>query len=129
MRLFQTAFNRLLSERQDLQQRKNADPVSPWHRKVSRGTDAKKQNMEADRYKFRHTGGGKKQYSAELNQKIESIRNGQANFHVLSDIDMKYIYDNYSTNDVPKDKPKRIFPGVVVYWDHMKDTYVIKADG
>ena len=84
--------------------------------------------MEADRYKFRHTGGGKKQYSAELNQKIESIRNGQANFHVLSDVDMKYIYDNYSTNDVPKDKPKRIFPGVVVYWDHMKDTYVIKAD-
>jgi len=129
MRLFYNAFKRLLSERQDLQQQKNAAPQSPWHRKISRGGDAKNQNMEADRYKFRHTGGGKKQYSAELNQKIESIRNGQAKFHVLSDIDMKYIYDNYSTNDVPKDKPKQIFPGVVVYWDHMKDTYVIKANG
>ena len=129
MKLFQAAFIRLISERQDLQQKKNAAPESPWHRKVARGTDAKKQNMEADRYKFRHTGGGERQYSAELNQKIESIRNGQANFQVLSDVDMQYIYDNYSTNDVPKDKPKKIFPGVVVYWDHMKDTYVIKADG
>ena len=128
MKLFRETVGDLLREFKDLQQQKNQAPESPWHRKPDRGMDAKKQNQVADRYKFRLTGDGDRMYSAELNQKIESIRNGDAEYHVLSDVDMNYIYKNYSTNDIPKDKPKRIFAGVVVYWDNMKDAYVIKSD-
>ena len=127
------SFNRLVDEMllefTDLQQKKNDAPERPWHRRDSaKRMDAKNQHQVADRYKFRHTGGGKKSYSGELNSKIEAIRSGSSTQEVLSDIDIKYILKNYSTEELPKDKPKRIFAGVVVYWDPLKDSYIIKSD-
>jgi hypothetical protein len=47
---------------------------------------------------------------------------------ILSDIDLQHILNNYSTKELPRDKPKRIFAGVVVFYDPMKDAYCIKCD-
>ena len=84
--------------------------------------------MVANRYKGRYTGENDFKYSGELNNKIESIRNGSSAYQVLSDIDIKHILDNYSTKELPKNKPKRIFAGVIVFWDNNKDTYILKRD-
>jgi hypothetical protein len=128
MTRFEHVFWTQLNEFKDFQQLKRAAPASPWHRKVSKGADAKHQNMVADRYKGRYTGEDEFTYSGELNSKIESIRDGSSKMRILSDIDLQYILNNYSTNELPKDKPKRIFAGVVVYFDPMKDSYCIKSD-
>ena len=128
MQIFEKTFWRLLDEYTDFQQQKNKAPESPWHRRPSKGPQAKRQVMVANRYKGRYTGEKEFKYSGELNSKIEAIRNGSSAYQVLSDIDVKHILDNYSTKELPKDKPKRIFAGVVVFWDNDKDTYIIKKD-
>ena len=115
MSRFEDTFWRQLNEFRDLQQ-KNADRVdNPWHRSIDKHTGSKNQKQVADRYEKRHVGGGKFKYSGELNDKIEAIRSGDSSIKPLSDIDIKYILKNYSTNELPKDQPKRNFAGVVVY--------------
>jgi hypothetical protein len=128
MTRFENIFWTQLCEFKDYQQQKRKAPESPWHRKVSKGAGAKHQNMVADRYKGRYTGEDEFTYSGELNDKIESIRGGSSMVRILSDIDIQHILNNYSTNELPKDKPKRIFAGVVVYFDPTKDAYCIKRD-
>lgn len=128
MVIFEKIFRELLEEFTDLQQQRNKDPENPWHRRAQKAPVSRNQHAVADRYKGRYTGEGKFTYSGELNSKIESIRNGDSTYQVLSDIDVKHIMDNYSTKELPKDKPKRIFAGVVVFWDNNKDTYIIKRD-
>lgn len=128
MARFEQTFWTQLNEFKDLQQQLRKAPESPWHRKVSRGPDAKHQNMVAKRYKGRYTGDGEFTYSGELNSKIESIRDGSSMIRVLSDIDLQHILKNYSTNELPRDEPKRIFAGVVVFYDPVKDCYCIKSD-
>lgn len=125
---FERTFWRQLNEFKDFQQSKRRAPESPWHRKISKGGKADHQNMMANRYKGRYTGENEFTYSGELNSKIESIRDGSSSIRLLSDIDLQYILKNYSTKELPKDKPKRIFAGVVVFYDPMKDSYCIKSD-
>ena len=108
MQIFEKAFWQLLDEYTDFQQQKNKAPVKPWHRQGSKGSMAKRQVMVANRYKGRYTGEGEFKYSGELNNKIESIRNGSSVYQVLSDIDIKHILNNYSTKELPKDKPNTI---------------------
>jgi hypothetical protein len=50
MTSFENIFWTQLNEFKDYQQQKKAAPESPWHRKVSKGVDAKHQNMVAKRY-------------------------------------------------------------------------------
>lgn len=128
MTSFENKFWTQLNEFKDFQQQKRKDPENPWHRRIAKGGDAKHQNMVAKRYKGRYTGDGEFTYSGELNSKIESIRDGSSTLRILSDIDLQHILKNYSTNELPKDKPKRIFSGVVVFFDPVKDSYCIKSD-
>ena len=128
MSLYEQKFWSLIREFQDFQQKKLPKPESPWHRKEARGGDAMNQHQVAKRYQGRYTGQGEFTYSGELNSKIESIRSGNSKQQVLSDVDIKHILKNYSTKDLPKDKPKRIFSGVIVYWDPIKDTYILASD-
>lgn len=128
MSLYEQKFWSLIREFQDFQQKKLPKPESPWHRKEARGGDAMNQHQVAKRYQGRYTGQGEFTYSGELNSKIESIRSGNSKQQVLSDVDVKHILKNYSTKEIPKDKPKRIFSGVIVYWDPIKDTYILASD-
>ena len=98
------------------------------HRKEARGGDANNQHQVAKRYQGRYTGEGEFTYSGELNSKIELVRSGKSTQQILSDIDVKHILKNYSTKELPKDKPKHIFAGVVVYWDPIKDAYILASD-
>ena len=126
MSIFEKQFWELMNEFTDLQQQRNKPAESPWHRKPMKQPKSKNQHMVADRYKGRYTGDKEFTYQGELNDKIESIRNGKSTYQVLSKIDVKHILDNYSTKELPKDKPKRIFAGVVAFWDPMKDSYILK---
>ena len=128
MTRYEQSFWTHLNEFKDLQQKLRSAPESPWHRKVSKGLNAKSQNMVADRYKGRYTGDGEFTYSGELNSKIESIRDGSSLMRILSDMDLQHILNNYSTKELPKDKPKRIFAGVVVFYDPKQECYCIKSD-
>ena len=129
MTLFeQTFWKQLIHEFRDLQQKKNPKAKNPVHSRMAKHGTSKDQQMVASRYERRSVGGGKFKYSGELNDKIEAIRSGDSTIKPLSDIDIKYILKNYSTKELPKDKPKRIFAGVVVFWDPMKDQYFIKTD-
>jgi len=128
MSTFEKHFWKLINEFTDLQQQKNKPAKMPWHREPIKLPTGKNSNHVADRYKGRYTGDGKFTYKGELNDKIESIRNGKSTYQVLSKIDVKHILDNYSTKELPKDKPKRIFAGVVVHWDPMKDSYILKKN-
>jgi len=117
-----------INEFKDFQQQARPQAKKPWHRGVSKGDNSKHLNMVAKRYKGRYTGEDEFKYSGELNSKIESIRDGTNVMRILTDIDIQYILKNYSTNSLPKDKPKRIFAGVVVFYDPMKGSYCIKRD-
>ena len=128
MSIFEHKFWDLLHEFTDFQQKKNDPAKSPWHRKDSRGGTAMNQHQVADRYKGRYTGEHEFKYSGELNNKIELVRSGNSAMQVLSDLDMKYILNNYSTMEITKDKPKKIFDGVIVYWDPIKDSYILAKD-
>ena len=128
MSRFEDTFWKQLNEFRDLQQKKADRVDNPWHRRIDKHTSSKNQKQVADRYEKRHVGGGKFKYSGELNDKIEAIRSGDSSIKPLSDIDIKYILKNYSTNELPKDQPKRIFAGVVVFWDPIKSQYFIKSD-
>lgn len=128
MSLYEQKFWSLIREFQDLQQKKLPKPESPWHRKEARGGDANNQHQVAKRYQGRYTGEGEFTYSGELNSKIELVRSGKSTQQILSDIDVKHILKNYSTKELPKDKPKHIFAGVVVYWDPIKDAYILASD-
>ena len=128
MSIFEHKFWDLLHEFTDFQQKKNDPARSPWHRKESRGGAAMNQHQVADRYKGRYTGEHEFKYSGELNNKIELVRSGNSAMQVLSDLDMKYILNNYSTKEITKDKPKKIFDGVIVYWDPIKDSYILAKD-
>ena len=128
MSIFEHKFWDLLHEFTDFQQKKNDPAKSPWHRKDSRGGTAMNQHQVADRYKGRYTGEHEFKYSGELNNKIELVRSGNSAMQVLSDLDMKYILNNYSTKEITKDKPKKIFDGVIVYWDPIKDSYILAKD-
>lgn len=128
MPLYEQKFWSLIREFQDLQQKMLPKPKSPWHRKDARGGDASNQHQVAKRYQGRYTGDGEFTYSGELNSKIELVRSGKSTQQILSDIDVKHILKNYSTKELPKDKPKRIFAGVVVYWDPIKDSYILASD-
>lgn len=128
MSIFEHKFWDLLHEFTDFQQKKNDPARSPWHRKGARGGAAMNQHQVADRYKGRYTGEHEFKYSGELNNKIELVRSGNSAMQVLSDLDMKYILNNYSTKEIPKDKPKKIFDGVIVYWDPIKDSYILAKD-
>lgn len=129
MTLYEQRFWNHLNEFRDFQQKKNADAKSPWHRKITKGLDAMNQHQVADRYKGRYTGEGEFTYSGELNSKIESIRNGEANERVCSDADVQHILDNYPIDELPKDKPKRLSnAGIVVYWDPMKGVFMLRTD-
>ena len=125
---FEKKFWSLIEEFIDYQRLSGERPVSPWHRKVSRGQTASNQHQVAKRYQGRYTGEGSFKYGVALNSKIESIRNGQETQRVLSDADVKYILNNYSTDSIPNDKPKRIFAGVVVMWSPSHESYIIKRD-
>lgn len=129
MTLFeQTFWKQILSEFKDLQQKKNPAAKKPTHSRIFKHSTSKNQEMVAKRYERRAVGDGKFKYSGELNSKIEAIRGGDSTIKQLSDIDIKYILKNYSTKELPRDKPKRIFAGVVVFWDPLKRQYFIKAD-
>lgn len=125
---FEKKFWSLIEEFVDYQRLSGDKPESPWHRKVSRSQTANNQHQVAKRYQGRYTGDDIFKYGGALNSKIESIRNGQETQRVLSDADVKYILSNYSTESIPKDKPKRIFAGVVVMWSPSHDSYIIKRD-
>ena len=132
MALFEERFNLLLNEFQELQSGKADKAKQPWHRAPMPGMNDTHSNIIAKRYKQREQGtdkdGNRKRprYSGELNSKIEAIRNGTSNLQVLSKPDLKYIFDNYNLNDIPKDKPKSLFDGVIAVWDEMKDCFVLK---
>ena len=128
MAVFENIFWEMLEEYTDFQQKKNPAPEKPWHRRAQKGPGAKNQSMWAKRYKGRYTGEDEFTYSGELNDKIEQVRSGASTYQILSDIDIKHILKNYSTKELPKDKPKRIFSGVVVFWDNDKDSYILKSD-
>lgn len=130
MTLFENHFWELIvSEFTDFQQQKNTKASSPWHRKSARGGDAMNQHQVADRYKGRYTGESEFTYSGELNSKIESIRNGDADVRVCTDADVQHILKNYPIQEIPKDKPKRLSnTGIVIYWDELKDTYMLRKD-
>ena len=130
MTLFENHFWELIvSEFTDYQQQKNNKATSPWHRKVARGGGAMNQHQVANRYKGRYTGEGEFTFSGELNSKIESIRNGDANVRVCTDADVQHILKNYPIREIPKDKPKRLSnTGIVIYWDGLKDTYMLRKD-
>ena len=133
MAIFEQFFNRLV-EYTDLQQKKNKAPEQPWHRAPMPGMNDTHANVVAKRYKQREQGvdsdGNKKRprFSGELNTKIEAIRNGTSNMQILTKPDLKYIFTNYNLNDIPKDKPKSLFDGVVAAWDEMKGVFVLKRD-
>lgn len=129
MTLFEETFWKQLNEFIDLQQKKNPKAKKPWHQQVFKGGDAKGQQQVADRYKGRYTGDGEFTYSGEFNSKIESIRAGDASERVCSDTDIQHILKNYPIDELPKDKPKRLSnAGIVVYWNPMKDVYMMRAD-
>lgn len=125
MSVYESRFN-LLLEFEDLQQQKRKKPVSPWHRKDARGGDAMSQHQVAKRYQGRYTGDKEFTYRGELNDKIESVRSGNSSMKILSDVDVKHILNNYKIKELPKDKPKTLFKGVVIYWDRVKDRYILK---
>ena len=126
MNLFEQRFNILL-EFEDFQQQKNKPAKSPWHRKPMRGGDALNQHQVADRYKGRYTGEGEFTYSGELNNKIEMLRKRSSDLQVLSDVDIKHIIKNYPIDEIPRDKPKKLSnSGMVVYWDPVKGSYILK---
>lgn len=125
--LYEQKFWELL-EFTDYQRKSGDKPTSPWHRKTTRGQTAKNQHQVARRYQGRYTGEDQFKYSGALNAKIELIRTGQETTRVLSDADVQYILNNYSTESLPKDKPKRIFAGVVVMWSPQHNSYVITRD-
>ena len=125
---YEKKFWSLIEEFIDYQRLSGDKPKSPWHRKTTRGQTAKNQHQVAKRYQGRYTGEGEFEYSGALNSKIESIRNGQETRRMLSDADVKYILNNYSTDSLPKDKPKRIFAGVVVLWSPKQNCYMIQRD-
>lgn len=128
MTLFENFFVKHLLEFQDLQQKKNDPAKQPWHQKISRGIGAMQQDGVADRYEKRLIGNGKARYKGELNTKIEAIRNGHSNQQILNDIDLKYIFQNYNVNEIPKDKPKSVMAGIVAQWDQMKGAFILKRD-
>lgn len=128
MSIYEHHFWGLVNEFQDLQQQKRKQAKSPWHRKEARGMGAMNQHQVARRYQGRYTGDKQFTYSGELNSKIEAVRSGKSKMQVLSPADVKHILKNYSTETLPRDEPKRIFAGVVVYWDHLKDAYILKSD-
>lgn len=117
-----------MNEFQDYQQQKRDKAKSPWHRKEARGGAAMNQHQVAKRYQGRYTGDKQFTYSGELNSKIESIRSKNTSMQILSDVDIKHILKNYKIKELPKDKPKVLFSGVVVYWDPIKDSYILKRD-
>lgn len=126
--LYEQKFWKLVNEFTDYQRLSGDKPSSPWHRKVSRGAVAKNQHQVARRYQGRYTGDNQFKYSGALNSKIELIRTGKEQMRPLSDADVQYILKNYSTDSLPKDKPKRIFAGVVVMWSPNHNSYVLKRD-
>lgn len=116
----------LVLEFEDLQQQKRRKAKSPWHRKEARGGEAMNQHQVAKRYQGRYTGDKEFTYSGELNKKIESVRSRNSSMKVLSDVDIKHILKNYKIKELPKDKPKTLFSGVIVYWDPIKDSYILR---
>ena len=129
MTLYEQRFWKHLNEFHDFQQKKKPKAKEPWHRKIMKGMDAQNQHQVADRYKGRYTGEDEFTYGGELNSKIESIRNGDVNERPCSDADVQYILKNYPIEELPKDKPKRLSnAGIVVYWDPMKDVFMLRSD-
>lgn len=129
MTLYEQRFWKHLNEFHDFQQKKNAAAKKPWHRQIMKGATAENQHQVADRYKGRYTGDDEFTYGGELNSKIESIRNGDANERPCSDADVQFILKNYPIEELPKDKPKRLSnAGIVVYWDPMKDVFMLRSD-
>lgn len=124
--LFESTFWSCLNEFKN-QQGSDDSVKSPWHQKVARGGDAMNQHQVAMRYQGRCTGDDFK-FSQELNSKIEALRNGDCEQKICSDADLKYILQNYNLTELPKDKPKSIFSGVVVQWDPLKDVYMLMRD-
>ncbi len=128
MSLFEQRFNILL-EFEDYQQQKNKPAGSPWHRKTMKGGGAVNQHQVADRYKGRYTGDKEFTYSGELNSKIELLRKRASDIQVLSDVDITHILKNYPIEEIPRDKPKKLSnSGMIVYWDPIKDSYILKRD-
>lgn len=118
-----------MNEFEDLQQQKQDKAKSPWHRKEARGGDAMNQHQVAKRYQGRYTGDGEFTYSGELNNKIELLRSKQSDIQILSDVDVQHILKNYPIDELPKDKPKGLSnTGMFVYWDRLKDRYILKRD-
>ena len=129
MTLFENAFvYHLVTELDDLQQKKNDPAKNPWHRKIARGIGAMQQDGVADRYEKRLTGKGKAKYKGELNNKIELIRSGKSDTQILSDVDLKYIYSNYNVNEIPRDKPKSVMAGIIARWDPMKGAFILQRN-
>ena len=128
MPIYEQKFWDLLNEFEDLQQQKRDKAKSPWHKKPSRGGDAMNQHQVAMRYQGRYTGDKEFTRSGELNSKIESIRSRNTSMQILSDVDLKHIMNNYKIKELPKDKPKVLFSGVIIYWDPVKDKYILKRD-
>lgn len=129
MSIYEHQFWSVINEFRDLQQNKRPQAKSPWHRKDSRGMGAMNQHQVAKRYQGRYTGDKQFTRSGELNSKIELVRSGQAKMQVLSKADIRHILKSYSTKELPRDKPKRIFAGVIVYWDHKRGAYILRANG
>lgn len=126
MLIYEQRFWSLFREFKDLQQQKQKDAKSPWHRKPIRGGDALNQHQVADRYKGRYTGDGEFTYSGELNDKIELIRSGTSAMQILSDIDCKHILKNYPIDELPRDKPKALSnTGMIITWDPIKSKYIL----
>lgn len=126
MTLFEQRFSKLL-EFTDLQQSKRKAADNPWHRKEARGGDAMNQHQVAKRYQGRYTGEDDFTFRGELNNKIEMIRNGTSDMQLLSDVDCDHIIKNYPIGELSKDKPKKLSnTGMVVYWNPIKDSFVLK---
>ena len=131
MSLFESTVTQLLSEYQDLQQQKNRQPASPWHRKVARGGDAKSQQQVAGRYKYRYTGENEKTYRGDLNSKIEAMRRPESSksFEVLHQSDINFILKNYPIEDLDKYEAKKLGnTGLYVRWSRDLDSYILTKD-
>jgi hypothetical protein len=128
MSLFENTVTRLLSEYRDLQQSKNRQAESPWHRKDARGGDAMNQQQVADRYKYRYTGENEKAHIGDLNSKIESMRRPEnsKNHEVLHDADVNFILKNYPIKDLDKRESKKLGnTGLFVRWSRDLDKYIL----